>query len=69
MRDHFDTYKHLDSPAEIGMSMDDIARQVVRSNYGLHRMVCALVKADEERRAEPSPLVAALRDAAAQHTF
>jgi hypothetical protein len=42
----FDRYKHLSNDARDGVAIgvEAIAEQVVRLNYGFHRMLCALVR-------------------------
>lgn len=47
----FDDYKHLDADPRDGVvvGVEDIAKQVVKLNYGFHRMLCALVRYHEKR--------------------
>lgn len=44
-----DEYKHLDkdTPFRFDFDSDQIAKVVVKTNYGVHRLLCAIIK---ERR-------------------
>ncbi|MCP4149863.1 MAG: hypothetical protein GY757_19110 [bacterium] len=72
----FDQYRHLNKNREskviVELDYDMAAEIVVKQSFGLHRMVCALVRARE--RAEviedgwlKSDLAAALREAATKY--
>jgi hypothetical protein len=53
-----DTYRHLekDQPLTLTLPMDDLAKQLVALNYGVHRMLSSLVRelrvAQAQRAAE-----------------
>jgi hypothetical protein len=44
-----DTYKHLNDRDGVVIDIEDIAKQVVKMNYGVHRLLSALVRARRER--------------------
>jgi hypothetical protein len=65
----FDTYKHLDEePMEINISMDELAVKVASMNYGTHRFLCALTKAQENKFPE-SELAKGLRELCSKHVI
>ena len=45
-------YEHLNEPYEIGMDIDSIAKQIVDANYGIHRMLFALIKYSKKKQGE-----------------
>ena len=59
MNNQFDTYAHLD-PVNFKITTDELAEIVVKENYGLHRVLCSLVKA-QERKFPDSKLASKLR--------
>lgn len=38
-----DDYKHLNRDDKFTVDIDDIAKQIVHKNYGIHRLLSALV--------------------------
>lgn len=44
------TYDHIEDSVEMRLSMDDLARELERLNYGTHRLLSALVRV---RRSDP----------------
>lgn len=51
-----DTYKHLNESDGVLIGIEEIAKQVVKLNYGTHRMLSAIIRA---RRENPSSVYAA----------
>jgi len=48
---NFDGYKHLNDDGDgITIGIEEIAPVVEKLNYGMHRMLCALVRARLKRR-------------------
>lgn len=49
---NFDGYRHIsnDKGDGITLGIEEIAPQIERLNYGMHRMLCALVRARLARR-------------------
>jgi hypothetical protein len=70
---YFDYYIHLSEKGNINipMNIDTLARQIVEMNYGVHRFVCALVKAAEVANVKcyKHELIAALRKAVETYTI
>jgi len=45
-----DSYVHLNSEDKIRLEIDEIASQIGTMNYGVHRMLSALVRQGKQRR-------------------
>lgn len=65
--DYFDFYRHLDEDDKIPFSMDQMASAVASMNYGPHRFICALSKA-QKRRFPESELAIELEKVAKKFT-
>lgn len=66
---YFDNYKHLNKDSVSSpFNIEQIAEWVVKQNYGTHRMVCALVRKQEERFLN-SELSSALKDVVNKYTI
>ncbi len=71
----FDQYRYLNKDREskviVELDYDEVAQIIVEQNKGLHRMVCALVRASEKYHAgwhwPRSELSVALREAATKY--
>jgi len=48
MSPRIDTYRHLNENDGVLIGIEDIARQIVKMNYGTHRMLSAIVRARRE---------------------
>lgn len=65
---YFNAYKHLNSESKVKISLEEIAPLVVQMNYGVHRLVCALVE-EMEKNGERDGLVKALKRAVEENTI
>lgn len=40
---YIDMYKHINEKSKVEVDIEDIAKQVINMNYGVHRLLSALV--------------------------
>ncbi|MBU1046637.1 hypothetical protein KKH36_02555 [Patescibacteria group bacterium] len=56
-------YNHLnkDDKFTVGIDLEEVVRQIVKKNYGTHRLLSSLVKVLDEKRGHGDPLSDGIR--------